>query len=311
MSVYVVTGGAGFIGSHLVEALVKRGEQVRVVDNFSTGKRAHLTAVSDQLELCELDIRDLEGLRRAFQGVEYVIHQAAVPSVPLSVENPLQTHEVSATGTLNVLIAAREAGVKRVVYASSSSVYGDDPAPIQVESRAPAPLSPYAAAKLAGENYCKAFTAVYGLETVSLRYFNVFGARQDPASPYSAVIPIFMSAMLRGKAPTIYGDGTQTRDFVFVQNVVEANLLACHADSKAAGAAMNLACGDRITLIDLVRELNDLMGLKIAPIFAPPRPGDIKHSCADIRLAGELLGYEPRIGLREGLAHTLEWFKNS
>ncbi len=309
MAIYLVTGGAGFIGSHIVEALVARGETVRVVDNFATGSRANMAPFADKITLYEADIRDLEALRPAFEGVDYVIHQAAIPSVPRSVADPVLTHETCATGVLNVLIAARDAKVKRVVYAGSSSAYGDIEGQFKREDMPPLPLSPYAAAKLAGEYYLQAFHVVYGLETVTLRYFNVFGPRQDPFSPYSAVIPLFMDAMLKGKQPTIFGDGKQSRDFTYVDNVVLGNLLACQADSRVAGKVINVACGESITLLDLIDGINGLLGTNITPVFADPRPGDVRHSCADISLARELLGYTPQVGLIEGMSRTLDWLK--
>jgi len=309
MAIYLVTGGAGFIGSHIVEALVARGETVRVIDNFATGSRANMASFADKITLYEVDIRNLESLRPAFEGVDYVIHQAAIPSVPRSVADPVLSHETCATGVLNVLIAARDAKVKRVVYAGSSSAYGDIEGQFKREDMPPLPLSPYAAAKLAGEYYLQAFYTVYGLETVTLRYFNVFGPRQDPFSPYSAVIPLFMDAMLKGKQPTIFGDGKQSRDFTYVDNVVLGNLLACQADSRVAGKVINVACGESITLLDLIDGINSLLGTNIAPIFADPRPGDVRHSCADISLARELLGYTPQVGLIEGMSRTLAWLK--
>jgi UDP-glucose 4-epimerase len=309
MAIYLVTGGAGFIGSHIIEALVARGETVRVIDNFATGSRANMASFADKITLYEVDIRDLEAMRPAFEGVDYVIHQAAIPSVPRSVADPVLTHETCATGVLNVLIAARDAKVKRVVYAGSSSAYGDIEGQFKREDMPPLPLSPYAAAKLAGEYYLQAFYTVYGLETVTLRYFNVFGPRQDPFSPYSAVIPLFMDAMLKGKQPTIFGDGKQSRDFTYVDNVVLGNLLACQADSRVAGKVINVACGESITLLDLIDGINSLLGTNIAPIFADPRPGDVRHSCADISLARELLGYTPQVGLIEGMSRTLDWLK--
>jgi UDP-glucose 4-epimerase len=311
MATYLITGGAGFIGSHLAERLVEKGETVRIVDNFSTGSRHNIAHLLNRVTLYECDITNLEALREPMRGVDYVLHQAAIPSVPRSVADPIATHASCVTGTLNVLIAARDAGVKRVVYAASSSAYGDIEGNFKVETMAPRPLSPYAAAKLAGEQYCQAFTAVYGLETVSLRYFNVFGPRQDPNSPYSAVIPLFIKAMLAAQPPTIHGDGLQSRDFTYIDNVVDGNLLACHADSRVAGQVMNVACGQRISLLDLVAVLNRLMGTDITPVFGPPRPGDVRHSCADISKAGHLLGYAPRVSLETGLAHTLEWLRTA
>ncbi len=312
MARYMVTGGAGFIGSHIVETLVNQGEDVRAIDNFATGSRSNLASVIDRIELFELDITRLDGLREAMQGVDYVLHEAAVPSVPRSVADPITVHNACATGTLNVLIAARDAGVKRVVYAASSSAYGDIEGEFKVESMAPRPLSPYAVAKLCGEHYCQVFYNVYGLETVALRYFNVFGPRQDPNSPYSAVIPLFATAMIDDRRPTIYGNGQQSRDFTYIDNVVHGNLLACTAARElVAGQMMNLACGDRISLLDLIAGLNKLLGKSIEPIFAEPRPGDVMHSRADITRARQLLGFEPVVSFQEGLARTLEWYQGA
>jgi UDP-glucose 4-epimerase len=312
MATYLITGGAGFIGSHLAETLVKRGENVRVIDNFATGSRLNMASFIDHVAFIEHDLTRPAGLAAAFQGVDYVLHQAAIPSVPRSVDDPLKTHETCVTATLNVLIAARDAGVKRVIYAASSSAYGDLESEYKVESMLTNPLSPYAVAKLAAEQYCQVFTRVYGLETVCLRYFNVFGPRQDPTSPYSAVIPLFITAMLADKPPVIYGDGTQSRDFTYIENVVQGNLLACVADAqKVAGQVINLACGDSISLLDLVESINTLLGKTIAPTFAEPRNGDVKHSRADISKAGQLLGYEPIVPFQEGLARTLTWLQNT
>ncbi len=309
MALYLVTGGGGFIGSHLVETLVQRGERVRVIDDFSTGSRTNLADVVDRIELFETDIRDLDSLRAPLKGVDYVLHQAAIPSVPRSIDDPLTTHETCATGTLNMLIAARDAGVKRFVYAASSSAYGDIEGEFKVETMPPRPLSPYAVAKLIGEQYCEVFYHIYGLETVALRYFNVFGPRQDPNSPYSAVIPLFTARMLRGERPIIYGDGTQSRDFTYVDNVVHGNLLACIADgAKVAGQVMNLACGERTSLLELVAGINRLLGTQLEPEFAAARPGDVKHSRADVSKAGALLGYEQQVSFEEGLAQTVAWF---
>lgn len=311
MATYVVTGAAGFIGSHIAEALLKRGDTVRIVDNLSTGSHANFAHIAAQATFHEVDIVNLAALHKVFEGADYVIHQAAVPSVPRSVADPVLTHESCATGTLNVLLAARDAGVKRVVYAASSSAYGDIEGRYKIETMTPSPLSPYAAAKLMGEYYCQIFYNVYGLETVALRYFNVFGPRQDPYSPYSAVIPLFIKAMLEGKQPTVFGDGLQSRDFTYIDNVVHGNLLACQSDSRAAGKVINLACGDSISLLDLIRDINTLLGTNIEPNFEAPRAGDIKHSCADISLARDLLGFSPVVDFREGLRRTLEWLNDN
>ena len=305
---YVVTGGAGFIGSHIAERLLKDGQQVRIVDNFSTGKRQNIAHLNGDLDVHEISITDLDALHKAFAGADYVLHQAALPSVPRSIDDPLTTHEYNVTGTLNVLIAARDAGVRRVVYAASSSAYGDVEGEYKVESMPPRPLSPYGISKLTGEYYCQVFTGVYGLETVALRYFNVFGPRQDETSQYSAVIPLFISAMLRGQPPTIYGDGTQSRDFTYIDNVVHGNLLALRAP-RAAGQVMNLATGGRFSLLDLVDAINELLGTQIAPQHAAPRSGDIKHSRADIARARDLLGFEPVVTFLDGLARTIEWYR--
>ncbi len=307
MPTYLVTGGAGFIGSHIVDELVRRGESVRVLDNFSTGKRENLTSAVEQIELIEGDIRNLETVHSVMQGVDYVLHQAALPSVPRSIADPMTSHEVNGTGTLNILIAARDAQVKRVVYASSSSVYGNSPTLPKHEEMLTNPLSPYAVTKLTGENYCRAFYRVYSVPTVALRYFNVFGPRQDPNSQYSAVIPKFITAMLRGEAPTIYGDGTQSRDFTYVTNVVQANLLACERD-EAVGQVMNVACGKRYTLLDLHRDMAIMMGVALRPVFDQPRVGDVKHSMAAIDRAMQLLGYVPTVDWHAGLRQTIAWF---
>ena len=308
MALYLVTGGAGFIGSHIVEELVARGENVRVLDNFSTGRRANIEPWKGRIEVVDADIRDPDAVRRAVAGANYVLHQAALPSVPRSVKDPLTSNEVNVTGTVNVLWAAKEAGVKRVVYAASSSCYGNVKAEVKHEGLVPEPASPYAVSKLAGEQYCRAFFDVYGLETVALRYFNVFGPRQDPDSPYAAVIPLFITRMRRGEAPMVNGDGTQTRDFTYVKNVVAANLGACRAPRGAAGQSMNVACGARHSLLKVVESLNTLLGTRITPVFGPARAGDVMHSCADISRARRLIGYEPQFTFEQGLAETVASF---
>ena len=303
MALYLVTGGAGFIGSNIVSQLVQVGEQVRVLDNFSTGNPENLARDLSKIEVIEGDICDPDVVRTAMVGVDYVLHQAALPSVPRSVADPLTSHAVNVTGTLKVLVAARDAGVKRVVYAGSSSAYGNNPASVKKEDMPTNPLSPYAVAKLAGENYCKAFYQVYGLETVALRYFNVFGPRQDPNSPYSAVIPKFIRMMLNGQRPTIDGDGTQSRDFTYIANVVAGNLKAA-IQPGIAGRTFNTACGSSFTLLQLVDALNEILGTKLKPVFRAARPGDVKHSLADISAAKEAFGYESVVSFSEGLKRT-------
>lgn len=308
MRLFLVSGGAGFIGSHITEALVRRGDRVRVLDNLSTGNLANLPLDRNEYEFIQGDVTDPKAVAAAVKGVDCIFHEAALASVPRSIEVPLDTHAACATGTVVLLDAARRAGVRRVVYAGSSSIYGDQPTSSKRESDLPSPLSPYAAAKLAGELYLRSFAATYGIETVTLRYFNVFGPRQDPGSPYSAVIPLFITAILAGKRPVIYGDGLQSRDFTFVGNVVDGNLLA--ADAKGvSGLSLNLANGRSTTLLDLMRTLNRLLGTKIEPEFAPPRPADVRESMADVTLARNLLGYEPRIGFEEGLGLSIEYYR--
>src|SRR5687767_9015599 len=307
MAMYLVTGGAGFIGSHLTDELVRRGEQVRVVDNLSTGKRHNLAQHPD-LEFIEGDLADPDVARRAMVGIEYVLHQAAIPSVPRSVLDPVTSNRANIDATLNVLVAARDAGVKRVVYAGSSSAYGNQPTLPKVETMATAPLSPYALQKLVAEQYCQMFTRLYGLETVTTRYFNVFGPRQDPSSPYSGVISLFISALCEGRQPTIYGDGEHTRDFTYVANVVDGVLRACHAPG-ASGEVINVATGGRISLNQLFRTIRDLVGARVEPVYADPRPGDVRDSQADIQKARRLLAYEPRISFDEGLRKTVEWYR--
>ena len=310
MAVYLITGMAGFIGSSIARELVRRGETVRGIDNFSTGKRENLATISDHIDLREIDLLDLEGMRKACLDVDYVFHEAAIPSVPRSVVDPIASNRANVDGTLNLLVAARDARIKRVVYASSSSLYGDTPTLPKHEGMAPSPVSPYAVSKLAGEYYMRSFYSVYGLETVSLRYFNVFGPYQDPASMYSGVLAIFISKMLRGETPTIYGDGEQSRDFTFIDNVVSANLLACHAPpSQVAGKYFNAATNQQITLNNTFRILCDIIGHDGAVRYAPERPGDVKHSLADITLARQYLGYEPCVSFQEGLHRTVQWYR--
>ncbi len=308
MARYLVTGAAGFIGSNIVEELVRRGHDVIALDDLSTGKRANIEPLLDRIEFVQGSVLDSVVVREVMRGVDYVLHQAALPSVPRSVLDPMASHQANATGTLNLLIAARDAGVKRFVYASSSSVYGDSPTLPKHEGMPTQPRSPYAVSKLAGEDYCKVFTVVYGLPTVSLRYFNVFGPRQDPTSQYAAVIPAFITAVLGGKRPVVYGDGTQTRDFTYVHNVVQANLLACERD-EAIGYALNIACGNSISLLQLLDYISSLFGMRIEPVFEPERPGDVKHSRADITLAAGKLNYRPEVSFEEGLAATVEFFR--
>lgn len=309
MPKYLVTGGAGFIGSHIAEALVQRGDEVRVLDNLSTGFRHNLAAIEDRIEWIEGDIADQKTVARAVAGVGCVFHQAALASVPRSVERPLDTNAACVTGTLTILDQARRAGVRRVVYAASSSAYGDQPFSSKREVDLPSPLSPYAVAKLAGESYCQAFFHTYGLETVCLRYFNVFGPRQDPDSPYSAVIPLFITALLSGKRPTIYGDGHQSRDFTYVRNVVHGNLLAAEAPA-VAGMTINLANGRSTSLLQLLELLNELLGTQVQPQFAEPRASDVRHSLADVTRAERLLGYEPPVSFADGLRQSIEYYRN-
>ncbi len=311
MARYLVTGGAGFIGSNLVEALLGRGEEVRVLDDLSTGREVNLKAVAGSdltaIEFIHGDIRDLETCRRACHQMEFVLHQAALGSVPRSIDNPVPTHQVNAGGTLNLLVAAQEAGVKRFVSASSSSVYGnpaDGSAP-KVETQPVSPLSPYAVSKVAGENYAAVFWGIHGLPTISLRYFNVFGPRQDPHSAYAAVIPRFLYALLEDHRPQIYGDGQQSRDFSYVDNVVRANLAACGTE-EGFGEVYNVACGERHTLLDLLKVLGELTGQKPDPEFADPRPGDVRHSLAEISKAARVLGYRPQVDFRTGLQKIVD-----
>jgi len=307
---FLVTGGAGFIGSNIVEALVKRGDRVRVIDNLSTGKVENLAPLGDRVELVRADLADVPAVARAVVGVDCIFHEAALASVPRSVEAPLDTNQACVTGTVTLLDAARKAGVRRVVYAASSSAYGDQPTSSKRETDLPAPISPYGAAKLAAEIYCQAFYATYKLETVCLRYFNVFGPRQDPDSPYSAVIPLFITALLSGKRPVIYGDGGQSRDFTYVANVVEGNLLAADAPAeRVAGRVINVANGRSTSLLVLIEELNRLLGTNVQPRHEPARIGDVRESLADITQARNCLGYEPQVGFEDGLRRSIDYYR--
>ena len=331
--VYLVTGGGGFIGSHLVEALIQRGDMVRVLDNFSTGRRENLeeivkrySLIADRdylwtrsaerlkdnkyrLTIIEGYIRNRETCRKAMEGVSYVLHQAALPSVPRSISDPITTHEVNVNGTLNLLMSAKEVGVERFIYASSSSVYGDSPTLPKVETMIPRPLSPYAASKLMGEYYSQVFSHVWGISTICLRYFNIYGPRQDPTSQYAAVIPRFITALLKGQPPTIYGDGEQSRDFTFIEDCVQGNLLACKA-APLQDRIFNIACGSQVAINQLYKELTSLLKTEIPPNYTEPRPGDVRHSLADIHQAKDLLNYQPRVKLQEGLQQTLLYYRS-
>ncbi len=310
MALYLITGIGGFIGSSLAQALLLRGEQVRGVDNFSTGKRENLSEILDRIDFREADIVDLEAMRKACDGVDFVLHQAAIPSVPKSVLDPLGSNRANVDGTVNVLVAARDAKVKRVVYAASSSAYGDTPTLPKHEGMKPDPISPYAVAKLASEQYMISFYRCYQLETVALRYFNIFGPRQDPSSPYSGVLAKFITTMLRGEQPAIYGDGEQSRDFTYIDNAVEANLLACKAPAaKAAGQVFNVATGRRVTLNETFQLLQPMTAYRGKPKYGEERAGDIKHSLADISKAEAGLGYKPKVDFEEGLRRTVEWYR--
>ena len=310
MRSFLVTGGAGFIGSHIAETLVRRGDRVRVLDNLSAGFLSNLDGFREGIEFLEGDVADAKAVARAVEGVDCVFHEAALASVPASLQRPLQSHAACLTGTVALLDAARRAGVRRVVYAASSAAYGDQPTSSKRESDLPAPLSPYAAAKAAGELYCQAFWASFALETVALRYFNVFGPRQDPNSQYSAVIPLWITAMLSGRQPVIYGDGRQSRDFCFVANVVQANLLAADAPG-VAGRTINAAQGRSIDLLRLLELLNGLLGTNVQPQLAPPRPGDVRESQADVTLARQLLGYEPQVDFEDGLRRSIDYYRKA
>src|SRR5216683_2181583 len=312
MALYLITGIGGFIGSSLARELLQRGEQVRGVDNFSTGKRENVAQILGQIDCREADILDLDAIKSACAGADYVLHQAAIPSVPKSVLDPLGSNRANVDGTVNVLVAARDARVKRVVYAASSSAYGDTPTLPKHEGMTPDPISPYAVAKLASERYMISFYRCYGLETVALRYFNIFGPRQDPSSPYSGVLAKFITVMLNGRQPTMFGDGEQSRDFTYIDNAVEANLLACKAPaSQVAGKVFNVATGRRITLNETFRLLQGLTSYSGSPVYAAERGGDIKHSLADISAAEQHLGYKPKVDFEDGLRRTVEWYRSA
>ncbi|RKU32918.1 LPS biosynthesis protein WbpP [Candidatus Poribacteria bacterium] len=307
MAYYLVTGGCGFVGSHLVEALVQKGERVCVFDNCSTGKAKNIAHLKDQIEFVEGDLRELDVVHQAVAGVDYIFHQGARPSVARSVADPILSNNVNINGTLNLLVAARDAGVKRVVYAASSSAYGNIPTLPRSETLSPQPASPYAITKYVGECYCRVFTQVFGLETVALRYFNIFGPRQDPTSQYSAVIPKFIHAYLHGNSPAIEGDGEQSRDFTYIANAVHANLLACHAEG-VAGEVFNIGCGQQTSINKLASLIGEMMETDAQPVYTSSRPGDVRHSRADIRKAQQLLDYEPKVELKAGLRRTIDWF---
>lgn len=305
----LITGGSGFIGSNIAHSLVKKGSKVRIIDNFSTGRKVNIEDIKNSVELIEGDIRDIETVKDAVSGVDYIFHEAALPSVARSVEDPVSSNEVNICGTLNVLESAREAKIKRVVYAASSSAYGDTPTLPKIETMKPDPLSPYAITKLTGEYYMKVYYELYGLETICLRYFNVFGPRQDPKSDYAAVIPKFISKILNNENPIIFGDGKQSRDFCFIENVVDANIKSLSAPKEACGRVYNIACGKRIDLLELVEIINKYLGKNLKPIHNEARAGDVKHSLADISLAQKYIGYNVLVNVEEGLAKTIEWFK--
>ncbi len=305
---YLITGGAGFIGSSIVDALLKRGERVRIFDDFSTGSLDNLKGAKDKIEILEGDLRDMDALRRAVKDVSYICHQAALRSVPRSVDDPMSTDSVNTHGTLQLLVAARDAKVKRLVYASSSSAYGDSPLLPKVEDQTPAPISPYAVAKLAAEHYCRTFSHLYGLETVSLRYFNVFGPKQSPESKYAAVVPIVMRAALFDEPVTVHGDGLQSRDFTYIDNVVQANLLSCTTPG-IGGEVFNIACNSRHTIMDIVQATEKLLGRKVAVVHEPARSGDVRHTHASIEKAQRMMNYKPTVDFAQGMRLTFEWIK--
>jgi UDP-glucose 4-epimerase len=308
MDKYLVTGGAGFVGSHIAGELVRKGHSVRIIDNFSTGKRENISSFLEEIELVEADIREFKACRKVVEGMDFILHQAALTSVPRSIEDPLLTNEINITGTLNLLLASRDAKVQRLVFASSAAVYGEDPRLPKTEDMEGLPISPYALSKRVGELYCRLFSQLYGLSTVGLRYFNIFGPRQDPFSQYASVIPNFIGKMLKEEKPAVFGDGEQSRDFLYVSNVVEANILASKA-SGVSGEVFNIAGGEKTTVNSLVEELNKVLGKEIKPSYDNPRPGDIKHSYADISKTRKMLKYEPTVSFSEGLSETVRWYR--
>jgi nucleoside-diphosphate-sugar epimerase len=310
MEKFLVTGGAGFIGSNICRRLVKEGCFVRIVDNLLTGKKSNLADVIDKVEFIEADMGDENVARSAMKDIDVVVHQGALPSVPRSVDDPAATHKHCVDATFTLLLAARDAGIKRFVYAASSSAYGDTPTLPKVETMPPSPLSPYAVGKLVGEYYCSVFYSVYGLETVSLRYFNVFGPYQDPTSQYAAAIPAFVTAILKDEPPTIYGDGEQSRDFTYIDNVVEANLLAAWA-KQTRGEVLNIACGEAVTVNAIIDMINEILGKDVKAIYAPARPGDVKHSLADISLAKKTIGFKPIVSFNDGLRKAIDWYREN
>ena len=310
MEKYLVTGGAGFIGSNICGELLSQGCFVRVLDNLLTGKKSNLAGIIDRVEFVEADMGDPAVARAAMKGIDVVLHQGALPSVPRSVDDPAATHRHCVDATFTLLLTARDMGIKRFVYAASSSAYGDTPTLPKTETMLPMPLSPYAVGKLVGEHYCSVFYKVFGLETISLRYFNVFGPHQDPASQYAAAIPAFVMAILKDKPPTIYGDGEQSRDFTYVDNVVHANLLAARA-KHTAGEAINIACGQAVTLNDIISMINRSVGKNVRPVYTDRRPGDVMHSLADIKLARKLIGFKPRVSFEQGLQKAIAWYRDN
>ena len=310
MEKFLVTGGAGFIGSNICKRLVSQDCFVRVVDNLLTGKKSNLAGVIDKIEFIQADMGDSEVAQSAMKDIDVVLHEGALPSVPVSIDNPAATHRHCVDATFTLLLAARDAGVKRFVYAASSSAYGDAPTSPKVETMPASPLSPYAVAKLVGEYYCSVFCKIFGLETVSLRYFNVFGPFQDPASQYAAAIPAFVTAILKDQPPTIYGDGEQSRDFTYIDNVVDANLLAARA-KRTHGEVVNIACGQAVTVNEIIDMINNLLGKSVKPTYTPSRPGDVKHSLADITAARKLIGFEPAVQFKDGLQKAIDWYREN